>query len=341
MGIYSTEAAKLFKANEVEFDPNAAGLLEFAINSQEADHAMFEAMLEMDYMEYYQEAGQMVVTEEEKSEGAGNAIKAVGKKIVAAIEKFLQVVQVAMQKLVNFVMEKTKADKKLVEKFGKSLDLAKAKQNNPDGKVVVGKVDEAAAAIAKFVSEKKKGYEEATSLSAADFSAKKDEVKKDADELASKFNDFFEEKKISELSDTSFVDLVDGGYKALAEKVISKEAKDLQETLKKARSAALKNFVDAKVGGSKEDKVGREVVAAEFGYISALNSSLSKVINFGATVVTHTMAEARKTFVKVAMAANKKEKAEKEVKESFDYDEILEFALEVATDNMYLDASIG
>lgn len=345
MGIYSTEAAKLFRANEVEFDPNAAGLLEFAITSQEADHAMFNTMLEMDFMEYYQESGMIVVTEEEKTEGVGNAIKAIGKKIVAAIEKFLQVVQLAIQKLENFVLEKTKIDKKLVEKFG-NLDLAKAKANKPDKEVVVADYEAAAKDIAAFVSVQKAGYEKANNLSAEQFKSEAEAAQKAVKELTSteKFNSYFIKKKISELDGTTFADLVKGGgYKGLAEKVIGKEAKDLQTTLKNARKTAMKNLVDSNVGKNREDKLGREVVAAEFSYISTLNSVLGKAINFGSTVVTHTLAEARKTYVAVAMAANKKEKAAKEEveKESYEYDEILEYALEVATDNMYENVSLG
>lgn len=343
MGIYSNEAAKLLKEQEVAVDPNAAGLLEFAINSQRAEHAMFESMLEMDFMEYYSESGTLVLTEEEKAEGAGNAIKAIGKKIVAAIDKLIQTIVSFLDKIGNLVLEKTKIDKKLIEKFGKNIDLAKAKENNPEKEITVVNLD-AAKEISAFIGARAAEYNHvAANGGKEDFDTKKDQVKENLSKLTSEetFKAVFGKKKISELSDAevkAMVDAVDGGYQKLVDSIIGTEAKNTLKALKKARGEALKKLADPKA----EDRANN---SARFQYVSVLNSAVSKAINFGSNVAAHAMASSREGFIKVAMAANKKAKAEKkeEAKQesAVEYNEIFEYALEVATDNMYSEITMA
>lgn len=343
MGIYSNMAAELLKEQEVAFDPNAAGLLEFAVNSQRAEHAMFETMLELDVAEYYVESGTLVLTEEEKEEGAGNAIKNIGKKIAEAIEKFIQTVQLFIDKIVNFVAEKTKIDKKLIEKFGKKLDLKKAQANNPDKEVVISDPSVLNKSLITFI-----GARSSQSRSVAAGNTKVEDVdienvKKNLEDIVNDetFKSVFTKKKISELKAADvagFVSNVDGGYGKLVEEIIGKAAKESLKVAKAARMEVLKGF------GKKD--ADREDLAKRFKYVSQSNAAVSKAINFGSTIATKAMAESRNAYVAIAMAANKKEKTEKEAKPKneaaeLDYEDILEFALENATDNMYADLTVG
>ena len=341
MGIYSNMAAELLKEQEVAVDPNAAGLLEFAINSQRAEHAMFETMLELDMVEYYSESGTLVLTEEEKAEGAGNTLKAIGKKIVAAIDKLIQTIVAFLDKIANLVLEKTKADKKLIEKFGKNIDLAVAKEKKGDSEITV--VDlKAADGISAFIGARAAEYSSVSgSGSKEDFDNKKESVQKELKSLTGedKFKAIFTKKKISDLSDAdvkAMIDAVDGGYQKLVDSIIGESAKKTLKSLKAARGEAMKKLADIK----NED---RAVDVARFGYCSALNSAVSKAINFGSNVAAHAMAVSRQGFVALAFASKKKEEKKEEAKQesAVDYDEILEYALEVATDNMYSEITMA
>jgi len=342
MGIYSNMAAQLLKEQEVAPDPNAAGLLEFAINSQRAEHAMFETMLELDVAEYYVESGTLVLTEEEKAEGAGNAIKAIGKKIVAAIDKLIQTIVTFLDKIGNLVLEKTKVDKKLIEKYGKKIDLAAAKAKKGDKEITVVNLD-AAKGIAAFIGARAAEYKAVSETgSKEDFESKKEAVKKNLDELTGedKFKAVFSKKKVSELSDADvkdMVDAVDGGYQKLVDSIVGSAAKDTIKALKAAKSEALKKLATPK-------SETREVDSARFSYVSTLNSAVSKAINFGSNVAAHAMAASRNGFISLAMASKVKEEKKEEAKQEaaeFDYDEILEYAFEVATDNMYSEVTMA
>lgn len=338
MGIYSSMAAQLLKEQEVAPDPNAAGLLEFAVKSQVAERSMFESMLEMDFAEYYVESGTLVLTEEEKAESAGNALKAIGKKIVEAIDKLIQTIVTFLDKIANVVLEKTKVDKKLIEKFGKKIDLAVAKEKKGDKEITVVNLD-GAKKIADFIGARGAEYRSISGTgSKADFDQKKETIKKELADLTGEgaFKAFFTKKAIKDLTEAdakAMVDAVDGGYKKLVDSIVGSAAKNTLKSLKAARGEALK-----KLGNLKSET--REDDAARFSYCIALNSAVSKAISFGSNVAAHAMAASRNGFVALAMASKKKEEVKKESVE-YDYDEILEFALEVATDNMYSEISMG
>lgn len=342
MGIYSSMAAQLLKEQEVAPDPNAAGLLEFAVKSQVAERSMFESMLEMDFAEYYVESGTLVLTEEEKAESAGNALKAIGKKIVEAIDKLIQTIVTFLDKIANVVLEKTKVDKKLIEKFGKKIDLTVAKEKKGDKEITVVNLD-GAKKIADFIGARGAEYRSISGTgSKADFDQKKEAIKKNLAELTGEgaFKAVFTKKAIKDLTEAdvkAMVDAVDGGYKKLVDSIIGDQAKSVLKSLKAARGEALKKFATVKNDTREDD-------AARYSYCAALNSVVSKAINFGSNVAAHAMAASRNGFVALAMASKKKEEKKEEVKKEsveYDYDEILEFALEVATDNMYSEISMG
>lgn len=345
MGIYSTAAANLLKENEVEYNPNAASLLEFAVNSQRADQAMFESMLEMDMSEYFIESGVLVVTENDKLEGAGNALKAIGKKIVDLVEKAIQTLEAAWNKFQNFVLEKSKADKLLLKKFGKDFDMNKVKANAGEKTVTVLQ-PVATIYVGKFVNEKsaeaKAACGELTGTKET-FDQKKEAVKKDfANQVNGEvFDKAFASKKVSELTKKEIDDVVaafEGGYKGLVDTFVKDaDVKNTLKELKEARKSALKAALPKK-GQSEED---RAVASSKFAYIAELCSDITKAFNFATRAAAKAMVSARKAYIAFGVANAKKEKAAEEVKEAveFDYDDILEYALENATDNIFEEAS--
>jgi hypothetical protein len=143
MGVYSSLA--LEKYNEASMPTtNVAGLLEFAVNAEAAEHKMFDAMLELDFREAYMESGLLTEEEdatasdasddkkdEEKSEDNKNILVKIKDKIVELFKKFIATVTTFIQKLKLKFEDFFKLNEKLVEKFG-DLDAAKIKEGAKD-----------------------------------------------------------------------------------------------------------------------------------------------------------------------------------------------------------------
>lgn len=364
MGIYSAEAAMAYKDNV--YNPDAAGLLEFALESQRAEHAMFETMLEMDFVEYRMSNNDMIVTEADKGAGFGAAIKGVWNKIVEAIEKAIETVSAFLKRLGEFVLEKTKADKLFVKKYSKDFDIAKAAANDPEKKVTLIRVKDAATAVQNVLSQCNKSYEETLIAQSGQtgeksLSEEADRVKKVVSNLSS--NKFEEEITLKSLSskagDIKSTIESGNGYKAIADEIVGKDAASILEALKKLRKEFKVRDLKKKEGEEKEDFNKRRAVIAEcYKFISVMNSLCNKTLNIGSRIALQAMASYRKAYATIAIAAAKKKEEKKAeapapaaaegqaepVNASYvsdeEYDAIFEYALLNATDNAF-DVSFG
>lgn len=381
MGIYSNEAAQLLKESQIEFNPNAAGLLEFAVETQRAEHAMFETMLEMDMLEYHCESGVIVVTEEEKSSAFGKALESIWNKIVEAVEKMWETVTKFLSRLFEFAMEKTKADKIIIKKYSKDFNIEKAIANDPNKEVELINIENAKKAIQSVVGKCATDYTDiivaASGRVGRDLNEEADAIKKITDNLlGAKFEEKF---KLSQLKDKA-ADIkskfeAGEGYKKLAEEIVGTEAKNTLDALKKLRNELrkaknkklaemIKPSVSHNTGEKEANKEARSdasdarsELALCYKYVSVMNACCSKALNFGSRVALQAMADTRKAYVAIATAAAKKEekKAEEapapkpegeEAKpegtkiEEAAYEDILEFAIMNATDEMF-DISFG
>lgn len=352
MGIYSTQAAQILKESDVEFNPNAAGLLEFVINSQRADQAMFDTMIELDFREAYIANGQILVETgneaEDKANTESKASDGIFKKIISLLEKAAQTIMRFLEKLGNIVLEKTKIDKALVKHYG-DLDLAKIKANLTDkDKEKTVTLYEGNNKLSLAINDLNDRFAETeyNNVVMVDVEAQKKSIESTVSNATSEenFKSLFKDTKIGELSDVSNIKkTVDGGYKALADDIIGSTAAVALDKLKKARSAWAKN--------KEKKEANRELYNSVFAEINYACSGLTKLINFGSTVTSHALASYRKAYVTLGQIQNRKAKEEKKdakaetqqkteaVPES--YNELLGYAIEAVTDVMYDDFTLA
>lgn len=99
MGVY-TEMAVKHAADTVPF--TEADSFQLALDIQRADHAMFEALIELDFGEVYQEMGILAITEAEEAEGKKFSIQAMKQKVIAAIDAIISLIKRA----INTITEK-------------------------------------------------------------------------------------------------------------------------------------------------------------------------------------------------------------------------------------------
>ena len=86
MGVY-TEMAVKHAADTAPF--TEADSFQLALDMQRADHAMFEALIELDFGEIYQEMGIMLVTEADEAEGKKFSSNAMKQKVITAINTII------------------------------------------------------------------------------------------------------------------------------------------------------------------------------------------------------------------------------------------------------------
>lgn len=240
MGVYSSLA--LEKYNEASMPTtNVAGLLEFAVNAEAAEHKMFDAMLELDFREAYMESGLLTEEEdatasdasgdkkdEETSEDKKNILVKIKDKIVELFKKFIATVTTFIQKLKLKFEDFFKLNEKLVEKFG-DLDPAKIKEaakdkdikltlvSDPEEKFTGEYLNRASIALAGYVDQidnlKKSGSNDGYSKAAEDAreASKKliitdDEFKSHIEEVS--VDDFLAKADLKKLAEE-----IKGGFK--------------------------------------------------------------------------------------------------------------------------------
>ena len=94
MGVY-TEMAVKHAADTAPF--TEADSFQLALDMQRADHAMFEALIELDFGEIYQEMGIMLVTEADEAEGKKFSINAMKQKVTNAIDAIIGLIKKAVE----------------------------------------------------------------------------------------------------------------------------------------------------------------------------------------------------------------------------------------------------
>ena len=123
MGVYSELAAQKINEQNALENFQFSDLLEFAINIEKSDQAMFDAMLEMDFHEAYVEKGLISLNEGEKIDAAKAAVGKVWEKIVTLLRKFDGLIKTLVAKFTNKMAELSGKNKQLVDKI-KDLDKA-------------------------------------------------------------------------------------------------------------------------------------------------------------------------------------------------------------------------
>ena len=336
MGIYSNMAAQMV----MPVDESPMGLLEFSVRAQNADTAMFESMIELDIVDYYTESGQIVLSETETMGAKSSVIKNIFHKLAELFQKAWNALKEFAQSITVRIQEFFKINKKLVDKYeanGKTIDLEAAKKNDPEKKI------KSVVAVDSGIVDQKNTREKITraynKISSADISL--EDAKSTKEELDSAIKSFtssesfeknFREESLKNIGpgtlDSARKFLLDG-HKKLLDDIIG-DTKSKMDEYKKARTEALKA-----AAGAKGDE--KEKVAAKFSLASSVVSAYSKYINQCSRVVIQSVAVARKTYLAIAIAANKKAATN----ESVIYDDILELALEFNTDNFVEESTFA
>ena len=125
MGVYTTSTAvnessiedMLFSEAELaSFNP-----MGFMVDTYRADQALFEALIEVDFAEVYNENGMISLTEAEQEESKEVSKKGVWQTIKEKIEAAIKWVAGMFSKAMQQLEKVFASDKKLVEKYGKYL----------------------------------------------------------------------------------------------------------------------------------------------------------------------------------------------------------------------------
>lgn len=133
MGVYSNLAVQKINEQEMLENFQFSDLLEFAIDIQKSDQAMFDAMLEMDFHEAYESKGIITLTEADKENAVKVAVKNIWGKIVQVLNKFLSLVKTFVAKISNKYAKLSDKNQQLVERIKtpiKSTIIEKIKGKN-------------------------------------------------------------------------------------------------------------------------------------------------------------------------------------------------------------------
>ena len=114
MGVY-TEMAVKHAADTTPF--TEADSFQLALDMQRADFAMFEALIELDFGEIYQEMGIMLVTEADEAEGKKFSINAMKQKIGNAIDSIIGLLKKAFTAFTTKWNQLMGRDKPLYDKY--------------------------------------------------------------------------------------------------------------------------------------------------------------------------------------------------------------------------------
>ena len=117
MGVYSNLAVQKINEQEMLENFQFSDLLEFAIDIQKSDQAMFDAMLEMDFHEAYESKGIITLTEADKENAVKVAVKNIWGKIVEVLKRFLGMVKTFIAKITNKFAELSGKNQQLVERI--------------------------------------------------------------------------------------------------------------------------------------------------------------------------------------------------------------------------------
>lgn len=134
MGVYSNLAVQKINEQQMLENFQFSNLIEFAIDIEKSDQAMFDAMLEMDFHEAYEAKGIITLTENEKLDAVKAAGKAIWNKIVAVLEKISGIIKTFVAKIKNVFAELSKKNEMLYNRIGeinfKELNTAVTEENS-------------------------------------------------------------------------------------------------------------------------------------------------------------------------------------------------------------------
>lgn len=336
MGVYTNMAANY--VNNIGDNPVLESL-QFSLDMQKADHAMFEALIELDFDEVYQEAGLSVYTEAEVKAGRRFSLKAIKAKVVEYINKFIDMIKRVTAKIIAKLQDIFNKDKKLVKKYGEKFKKNAATHNFkeetevPDFKKVEAEMRKLNGGSDKF--ETYSGFlanirnlstpEEVTSR--ADGYVQ--HIKDTANTIKETKYDSFFTKTTGTLGGgtiSSIDSYMNTGLQA-AIKDIKDNAKRLQGLLEKEKKYYesddffnSRRVVDDE--GNEDEKAASLTSAISKGSISILSAFSSIVTiqrNFNINLIKRTYSNVRRLYVACSVESKKEENNDQAVNASYSY----------------------
>ena len=326
MGVYSNLALeKINEQSAIEnCEPNS--LLEFAVDIQRADHAMFNSILESDFQEAYVNNGVVLLTEAEVKEGEDAAKKKAASRTVTTPPTSRTVTE--QQKIVELL-------KKLVEKIKSAIEsfIIKAEQffakNKVHGKALTvenikEKFKDSMDVKIKWVQDDETNWVmdivKANNTAGGKSAEEAVEAMKGAyDKLEEEFKNLHKEGTIAEfLNDRNISidkiskNILQGKFEQIRN--LRESAKELENSINKdiANYAAIKDSADS----SEEDKASASNSWTRY---NAFGTYVTKTVALRMKYIKEKMSADRALFTKFSLkekavkpAEDKKEEAEKE-----------------------------
>jgi len=279
MGVYSNLAVQKINEQEMLENFQFSDLLEFAIDIQKSDQAMFDAMLEMDFHEAYESKGIITLTEADKVGALKAAAKGFWGKIVEALSKFLSIVKTFFAKVSNVFAELSGKNKMLIEKIG-PLDQKKLLAAVGDNESQVTIIDQPDAFKRNILSRIDKVRNEMNKAVAGDTDSIKSDIESDIKNLHSAIEENF--KKVSIKESVSKVNL-NNLYNSVKNPEIDKDLKNTIDKLIEDIKKHISEFDKKKDG----EEVSQEDRAKYSNIISGLNTCMSGAVKIFSVIKSY------------------------------------------------------
>jgi hypothetical protein len=302
MGVYSEMAAEQLNEQNMLDNFKFTDLLEFSVDLERADKAMFDAMLEMDFHEAFCESGLIYLSEEEKASGIESAIGKMKEKLVALINKFVEMIKTAVAKIMNALAELTERNKALVAKIGElnKNEFRKLFADYPKkGEVKITNVkegfdDEVKAAFKKLSDIQKDANNDKRVLAIKD--GIRGTVEDAVSDAANNYSSYFEVMTAAEFINTKMFDGLYSVVKNGGGGMVATVSREVENAKKTAQMDIKALKADKKTADGDES---RELVNAKIAVYSAVSAGYSKVLSVCANFVASRSAYYRSAYAKL------------------------------------------
>lgn len=297
MGVYSKKTAPEAVVTE-SIDP-----IQFVIESHQQEHALFEAIIETDFAQAYNDCGLISLTESDISSIHESADKSLKEKIKELIDKFWTMISNFFKELMSKIKTLLMNDKKLVEAYDKYMNLEQLQKDKcpVKGTVVVDTeyakwrkdVQDINSNIASMTMDNLDKVEEYTTT--MDNLLNEEKIK-------ALFKNSTEKEAIFEIGTSGFAFMcndIKAGYKSAVEilQLGEKSAKGTVDNLRKT----IKDQVKAS-----EDKATTESLNEQYKKVSKFLNAVSRFQKSISGVAKKIISTERVMYVKIGTWAAKK-----------------------------------
>jgi hypothetical protein len=302
MGVYSEMAAEQLNEQNMLDNFKFTDLLEFSVDLERADQAMFDAMLEMDFHEAFCESGLIYLSEEEKASGIESAIGKMKEKLVALINKFVEMIKTAVAKIMNALAELTERNKALVAKIGKlnKNEFRKLFADYPKkGEIKITNVkegfdDEVKAAFKKLSDIQKDANNDKRVLAIKD--GIRGTVEDAVSDAANNYSSYFEVMTAAEFIKTRMFANLYNALKTNDPGMVATVSREVENAKKTAQMDIKALKADKKTADGDES---RELVNAKIAVYSAVSAGYSKLLSVCANFVARRASAYRSAYAKM------------------------------------------